>query len=185
MNEQASRQQRGWRAQPERRPHIRPPRTVAEAISSTVALVGFVALVAVTAYWWPSLPATIPTHFGIDGAPNAYGSKYTMLLLPGILLVMLLSFGVLARYPWIFNYPVAITQENAARQYQRGRLILTVTNAVLAVVFVTIQWQTIQVARGAATHLGGMLSATALITFVIVFPLAMIALLIWWVTRGK
>lgn len=185
MNDQESRLHGGWRAQPERRPHIRPPRSTAEVIFSTVALVGFLALVAVTAYWWSSLPATIPTHFGIDGQPNAYGSKYTMLLLPGILLFMLVSFGVLARYPWVFNYPVTITQENAIRQYRRGRLLLTVINAVIAVIFVTIQWQTIEVARGAASSLGALFSSTSVIFFVIVFPLAMIALIVWWVMRGQ
>ena len=150
-----------------------------------LALIGTLALCAITLYWWPTLPATIPTHFGVDGRPNAYGSKNTTFLLPGIQIVMLLLFGVLARYPWIYNYPVTITSENAERQYRRGRTLLTTVNAVLAWFFLAIQWQTIQVARGATSTLGGLFSLPMVIAFIVLFPLAMLALIMVWVTRGK
>jgi len=36
-------------------------------------------------YVLPDLPAQIPTHFGINGNPDAWGSKETIFLAPGIL----------------------------------------------------------------------------------------------------
>lgn len=35
-------------------------------------------------YLWPSLPSTIPTHWGASARPDAYGSKHTAIALPAI-----------------------------------------------------------------------------------------------------
>lgn len=37
------------------------------------------------AYLWPGLPDTIPTHFGIDGKPDAWGKKQSIFMLPAIM----------------------------------------------------------------------------------------------------
>ena len=168
-----------------RRPRIRPPRSTAERVFLALAVIALLGLLAVTAYWWPALPAIIPTHFGIDGRPNAYGSKNTFFFLPALLLVMTVSFALLSRYPWIFNYPVVITQQNAARQYQRGRQLLAVVNAVVGLVFVVAQWQTIQLARGAATDLGPLFSLGGVLALVLLLPILAIVLLVWWSSRAR
>ncbi len=36
-------------------------------------------------YLLPGLPEQIPTHFGIDGKPDAWGGRYSIFLAPGIL----------------------------------------------------------------------------------------------------
>lgn len=180
MYEQQTSQQRGWSRLPGPRPRIRPPRSRVEAVCLLVVSIGLVALLAMTAYWWPTLPATIATHFDLNGKPNAYGSKSTILFLPALLLLLTAGFSTLSRYPWIFNYPVVITQENAARQYRRGRTLLAVMNAVMACLFAVIQWQTIQVARGAATSLGALFSPAFVIILVVLIPLAAIILVVWW-----
>lgn len=185
MDEQDVAQQRGWNGQPERRPRIRPLRSTAEVVFIALALIGTLALLALSVYWWPALPAIIPTHFGFDGRPNAYGSKNTLWLLPGILIFLVLFMMILSRYPWAFNYPVRITQENAARQYRRGRLLLAGVSAFVAWFFVFIQWQTIQVALGEVANLGGMFSPFFVIAILVLFPMGMLAIIVLWVTRGK
>ncbi len=181
MNEQAT-QQPWWDGRPERRPRIRPPRSPVEVVCLLVTTIGLLALLGLTVYWWPTLPAIIPTHFGIDGKPNAYGSKATILLLPALLLLLTVGFSALARYPWIFNYPVVITAENAARQYRRGRTVLTVVNALMAALFAVIQWQIIQAALGATT--GAFLSPTIIIAIVALVLVSAIILIVWWLSRG-
>lgn len=185
MNDQDMTQRRGWSGQIEQRPHIRPPRTALEMACLILTVAALLALIAMTAYWWPALPPIVPTHFGADGSPNAYGSKDSVLLLPGLLLALTLFFALLSRFPWVFNYPVTITPENAERQYRRGRLLLAVVNAAAALTFAYIQWQTIQVARGAATGLGPAFSVGAIIVFVVVTPIAAIALIVWWSRTQK
>ena len=161
------------------RPHIRPPRSDAETVCLGLAWIGLVALLALTAYWLPALPATIPTHFGLSGQPNASGSKYSFLLLPALLTAMTVGFTLLARYPWIFNYPVVITAENAARNYRRGRMLLRIVNAVVALVFVAIQWQTIQIALGKASALYTSSDSTIIIAAIMLIPIAAVALIVW------
>ena len=36
-------------------------------------------------YLWPDLPEQIPTHFGIEGKPDAWGGKGSIFVAPGIL----------------------------------------------------------------------------------------------------
>ena len=55
----------------------------------------------------------------------------------------------------------------------------------MAVVFAIVQWQTVRVALGAAHDLGPALSPLAIILFVILFPLLMIGLIVWWSVRNQ
>lgn len=50
---------------------------IVTAIALVIAIVGILIM-----------PDTIPTHFGLDGTPDAWGSKYTVFLYPGILLLI-------------------------------------------------------------------------------------------------
>ncbi len=184
MDERDVARQGAWRGQAER-PRIRPPRSTAEVVFTSLALLGMLALLAITAYWWPTLPATIPTHFGFDGTPNAYGSRNTVWLLPGILLFLIVFMAVLSRFPWAFNFPVRITQENAARQYRRGRLLLEGVSALDAWFFVYVQWETTQVALGKTAALGGIFSPFFVIAFLVLFPLILLAVIVLWATRGR
>jgi uncharacterized membrane protein len=169
-----------WSGHFEQRPRIRPPRSQAEVVCLLLTAAGLLALLALTAYWWPRLPAIIPTHFGVDGRPNAYGSKATILYLPALLLLLTTLFSVLARYPWIFNYPVDITPENAARQYRRGRTLLAVMNAVMATLFAVIQWQIIQTTLGAMSGLGVLFSPAVVIALIALIPIPLISMIVWW-----
>ncbi len=65
-------------------------------------------------------PEIVPIHFGSDGKANGFGSKDTHWLLPVIatLFFLLMTIIPITRKPWIANYPVKITVENAERQYR-------------------------------------------------------------------
>ncbi len=184
MNDLNAMRSGGGRGLPAARPHIRPPYSRAEVIFTTLTYLSLVALIGVTTYSLVSLPTIIPTHFGFDGTPNAYGSKYTLLLLPGILIVITGLFALLSRYPWMFNYPVTITAENAERQYRRGRTLLIIVNAVIALLSAFIQWQTARVALGLASSIFPAYSMVAIIVFIAAFPMIVIGLIVWWATRG-
>jgi len=53
-----------------------------------LALLLITAPLAYAAYVYPSLPATIPTHFNIKGEADAYGGKDSIFLGPGIMAVV-------------------------------------------------------------------------------------------------
>ena len=141
-----------WDAMNNVRVSDHPSRTL-EIVAIAITVGGLLFTFLPLALWWSSIPDTIPTHFDLYGQPNAYGSKAALLIYPGVALGITLLFQALCHYPWLFNYPVRITEENAMRQYRRGRLLLRWVNALVWLLG-GIQWQAVQVARGAATSLG-------------------------------
>ena len=81
---------------------VEPPRLDRRLATVQVAVVtiAWLALVAYVASFYPGLPEVIPVHFGLDGAPNRYGSKVEMLILvafsaifPAMNAVFALKFG--------------------------------------------------------------------------------------------
>lgn len=166
----------------DRRPILRLAATSLERALLTVALAGVVCCVLPLAASWSTLPATVPSHFDISGRPNAYGSKWWLLLLPALSVVITASFTILARYPHLFNYPVRVTPENALFLYRTGRFLLRWINAVLAWVFAFIEWQTIQVALGRAVGLPPWFLLVTL-TLVVLVPISTLIFIAMWALK--
>lgn len=172
------------RREKDQRPRIRPPLTRSEIIAIATTVAGLLFTFLPLLVLWSAIPATIPTHFNIYGQPDGYGSKAALLIYPGVALGVTLLFQFLCRYPWIFNYPTRITAENAARQYTRGRILLRWVNALVWLLG-GIQWQALQVARGAATDLSTVLSLSVFFAVAVILPIGAITLVIIWMWRGQ
>lgn len=93
------------------------------------------------------LPDRIPTHFGMDGNPNGWGSPVALLLLPVIALAVYLLITVVSRFPAAFNYPVRVTAENRARLQEVTLNMVTWMKTELACLFAWLQWSIIQMIR--------------------------------------
>ncbi len=85
------------------------PLLVGAAVGVAVAL--GLALVA-----WASLPDRIPSHFGPDGRVDDWGGRGTLLIFPLMTLFLFGMLTMLTRSPATYNYPFAITRDNARRQ---------------------------------------------------------------------
>lgn len=103
---------------------------------------------------YSALPDTIPTHFNASGEADSFGSKASIIGLPVIASVLFIGLTVLNRYPHSFNYPTAITQDNALRQYTLATRMLRYLKLVLVLIFGGIEFMTIQNATGKAAGLG-------------------------------
>ena len=55
------------------RPRLKIEPTPTDRVVETTALVGMAFLVVATAFYWPMLPKTIPTHFDIAGKVDGWG----------------------------------------------------------------------------------------------------------------
>jgi len=53
-------------------------------VRAAIAYAALITLIVVGLYAYATLPASIPTSFGFDGRPAAWGPKLTILLLPAI-----------------------------------------------------------------------------------------------------
>ncbi len=103
---------------------------------------------------YSTLPDTIPTHYNAAGEADGFGSKVSIIGLPVIATLLFIGLTVLNRYPHIFNYPTAITQDNALRLYTLATSMLRYLKLVLVLVFGGIEFMTIQHATGKGAGLG-------------------------------
>ena len=136
------------------RPKIKLIPTTADKLVDILGWLILLALWGWTITHYSSLPETIPTHFNAAGKADGFGSRVFIITLPVIASVLFVGLTVLNRYPHSFNYPTAITQDNAFRQYTLATRMLRYLKLVLVLVFGGIEFMTIQNATGKTAGLG-------------------------------
>jgi uncharacterized membrane protein len=115
-------------------------------ILQILALIGFVAGLAVIITKYPSLPETIPIHFDIQGKADNFALKHWLWSAPVVSAALYALLTVVSQFPQITNYPVAITSENAPRQYELMQLFMGLLKTELVWIFAFIQWQVVRAA---------------------------------------
>ena len=130
------------------RPRIKIEPTGFDKTLEAIGLLGIISLCAVVAIKYSSLPERIPTHFNIRNEVDNYGSKSTILVLPLIGSVIYVLLTVINNYPHVFNYPKAITEENALRQYQLATRLLRLLKVGISFVFLCIIFMTFEAIEG-------------------------------------
>ncbi len=136
------------------RPTLRLPWTAGEKALEVVALAGVAGVLGLAVVGWRSPHGLVPTHFGIAGRADAWGGRWSLLVLPAIALVMYVALTLLARVPHQLNYLVQITERNAAAQYRNARSLLLWTKAELAWLFAYLSWQTVGATDARSATLG-------------------------------
>ncbi|WP_135849222.1 DUF1648 domain-containing protein [Serinibacter arcticus] len=113
----------------------RPRRTyetgVVTRILRVLALLGWLGVTIVVLRRYPDLPATIPTHLGLNGEPDAVGPRWSILVLLGIFWLMIATLTWLSRRSAVFTYPIEVTPENAQRVYREGERQMVGVNLTL------------------------------------------------------
>ncbi|QHE60455.1 DUF1648 domain-containing protein [Rossellomorea vietnamensis] len=71
---------------------------------------------------WSEIPSTIPIHFN-SRAPDHWGSKYLLFIMPVVGIVLWFFMGLLARRPEKLNY-VHLTEENKHIQYVKAEKLM-------------------------------------------------------------
>lgn len=98
-----------------------------------------------------TLPARIPTHFGVSGAADAYGPPSSLWLLPVVITGMYAVLGAAQLIPPRFmNVPVALTAQNRTAVYALAREMLSVLKFATLLTLLAVEWGVIDAAlRGA------------------------------------
>lgn len=130
------------------RPRLNPE---LDSTDKAVEFLGWAALLALWAYVLASyakLPAIIPVHFSGSGQVDGLGSKSWLLALPGMVTVLFIGLYFLSRVPYLFNYPVAITDANALGQYTNATRMLRWLKLMLVLAFMLVSREIIRTAQG-------------------------------------
>jgi uncharacterized membrane protein len=136
------------------RPILKIPLQPIDYVLEALGFLSLILMVGLSVYHYNDLPASIPTHFGVDGQPDKTGSKTTIWFLPVLGLVIFGFMTFINRIPHHFNYMVNITPENAERQYTMASRLLRFMKMFIMIIFTFITWRTILIAGGAHEGLG-------------------------------
>ena len=161
-----------------KRPVLKIPRSPLENVTEVLAVLGIIVNALILYYYWPALPDVIPTHFGISGEADGWGSKNTLFFLLGMGVFSYVLMTVLNFFPHTFNYLVEITEKNARAQYANARLMMNFMKVELVYLFAYLTWGTVQAALGNASGLDMRIMIVAIIV-ITVSPLYFI-----WRMRG-
>ena len=138
----------------EKRPKIKLELTV---IDKAIEIIGWFSIVVIWFFIiinYNKLPDIIPIHFNAYGEADNFGWKIDILTLPIIASILFVGLTLLNRYPYIFNYPTDITEENAQRQYTIATRMIRYLNLIIVLIFGYIAFTTIQNAKGQVDGLG-------------------------------
>ena len=137
-----------------KRPIISIPRSNFEIAVEAIAIIGVFTSLFILLNNYFDLPDRIPTHYCADGAPNAYGGKWTLSILPVANLFMYSLLTLIRKIPHYYNYPWPITEENAPRMYQAGLVTIACVKMEIIWLFTYLEWTTVRVAMGEAQGVG-------------------------------
>ena len=157
---------------PKINPTLRAFDIILEAIAGIILL--FIVFQFIIEY--PGLSDQVVTHFDARGNPDTLGHKSFLFILPVVSIIMYAGLTILNRFPYLFNYPVAITADNAFKQYQLAKSLIIGLKTCIIGMFAYIQHKTIEVTIGQSSGLGiffiaGVMSLT-FIPIIVYFILA-------------
>lgn len=151
----------------EKRPRIRPELT---ALDKTLETIGWLTVLTqwlLLIFNYQTLPDTVPVHFNASGQADDWGNKATIFFLPVLGAVLFSGMTILNKHPYIFNFPVAITEQNAERQYSIATRLIRYLKFVIVLTFLIIEFQIFQTAWGNSEGLGiGFLPFMLILIFV-------------------
>ncbi len=147
-------------------PNNNPPRSGLEKSLEIAAIFFFAAGILYLALNWGTIPDRVPGHFNFAGEVDRWDGKSALFILPGAALFLYVLLSLITLIPHRPKKDGKISPEKALATWKNSRLLLTALKAEIIAIFMYLEWQTIQVARGNATGLGeGFLPVYLIIIF--------------------
>lgn len=136
------------------RPKIKVSLKPVDVFLEAICIVIFVVLCIYLIFSWAKIPDVIPTHFGISGQADSFGSKNSVFYLLPVILGFYLGLTLLQRFPNIYNYIVDITEKNALIQYTYAVRMMRFLKLIVVLIFSYIEFQSVRTALGGTNSLG-------------------------------
>ena len=130
------------------RPRLKVAKRPFDHIVDYIGNVAVSLMIALPIIYWNQLPDIIPSHFNFAVEPDDYGSKWVVVTLPLIGIILFTAMRWIVTKPHIFNYATMITEENAEAQYTMVTRLLRVVNTIVASIFAYLTYAMIHTALG-------------------------------------
>lgn len=131
--------------------------TLADRLLEALAALFVLLLGVVPLVYYGDLPESIPQHYNAAGEVDIYGPKYLLLVLAGVGVLLYGLMTWVGRHPHWFNYPIAITPENAEHQYRIATRLMRMLKLMVVLLFFYIAYNTIRIGMGRAEGLSPVL----------------------------
>lgn len=139
------------------RPKLTIPKTVSERIWDIIGYVSYIGALLFLISLWGDLPNEVPAHYNATGDVDRWGSKWELVILPGIGLFLLLFLNLFEKYPEWHNYPKRFNISNAAAFYLVSRQLINQLKNLSLIIFMVILYQSVAIALGWNEELSTML----------------------------
>lgn len=90
------------------------------------------------------VPGKVPTHYNLSGQPDAWNEHGSLWLFPVIGLILFIGFTVLNSLPFIYRYPVKVTDANAHELYRLGARTVRILKLLTALMLFFLTCDTIK-----------------------------------------
>ncbi|WP_166805776.1 DUF1648 domain-containing protein [Jeotgalibacillus sp. R-1-5s-1] len=148
------------------RPIVTIKQSLGEKLFSAVSLACLLLAVGYLMLSWQELPEQVPLHFNALGEADRFGGKASVVILPILGLFMWGSMTAFERVPYLYNYLVKITEENAEKQYRIGVWMMNVTKNLSVLLFAYLIYETVMMGKQESEQLtAGILPAFLVLIF--------------------
>ena len=135
------------------KPKLKIPKSPLQKALDILASIAFAAGIVHLMAVWGQLPDQVPAHYNGAGEIDRWGSKWELILLPTIAAFLAVFMAFLEKHPEWHNY-MNLNEGNIEFQYKNSILLLNVMKNECVLLFVYLNYQTVQVALGQAESLG-------------------------------
>lgn len=129
--------------------NVKTTKTTALKLLDIAGVASIVAGMLLLIVFWRDMPDSVPIHFNIQGEPDGWGSKYSLIMVPIIAIGLFALCTVLEDKTKFYNIPFKITEDNAQIQYQLARSMINVTKNLSTILLMVISCYSIFQADGA------------------------------------
>lgn len=130
------------------RPKIKIPKTRVEWLYDIIGYSLYIGSIIFLVIIWTRLPAEVPAHYNALGEVDRWGSKWELLILPGIGAFILMFMQVFEKFPEVHNYPTRFKQSNAKEFYLNSRKMINQLKNICLVLFSFILFESVFIALG-------------------------------------
>ena len=136
------------------RPKIDIPKTKMEWLADGLGYVSLAIMLAILLMQWDSLPEQVPAHFGANGEVDRWGSKWELLILPGIVIALNIFLKIFEKFPQVHNYPERLNESNVVAFYTNSRQAINYMKNIINLLFAYLVYNSISIALSGADSLG-------------------------------
>lgn len=125
------------------RPKVNLTLTTTDRLINNLSWIALAATLLLPLAMLQTMPDVIPSHFNGQGKVDGYSAKETILILPAIAAFVFFLLHMAGKHPDKLNYPVAVTEQNAEKQYRSATRVLRTLKLSVCVLFLFIETEVI------------------------------------------